>query len=62
MFRMFKKSLLFKILGTVLLITIVGFGVLVYEVIDQERNGLLEERKRVYGPAHPAHYIQRHAG
>src|SRR3990170_3552556 len=46
MFTMFKKSLLFKILGTVLLITIVGFGVLVYEVIDQERNGLLEERRR----------------
>ena len=46
MFTMFKKSLLFKILATVLLITIVGFGVLVYEVIDQERNGLLEERRR----------------
>src|SRR3990172_9243016 len=46
MFTMFKKSLLFKILATVLLITIVGFGVIVYEVIDQERNGLLEERRR----------------
>src|SRR3970040_1252328 len=38
---MFKKSLLFKILGTVLLITIAGFGIIVYEVIDKEREQII---------------------
>src|SRR3990167_4426308 len=43
---MFKKSLLFKILGTVLLITIAGFGIIVYEVIDKERESFMGERRK----------------
>jgi len=43
---MFKKSLLFKILGTVLLITIAGFGIIVYEVIDKERENFMKERRK----------------
>jgi len=43
---MFKKRLLFKILGTVLLITIAGFGIIVYEVIDKERESFMVERRK----------------
>src|SRR3990172_3135026 len=43
---MFKKSLLFKILGTVLLITIAGFGIIVYEVIDKEKESFMVARRK----------------
>ena len=43
---MFKKSLLFKILGAVLTITIAGFGIIVYEVIDRERESFIGERRK----------------
>src|SRR3989338_7807421 len=43
---MFKKRLLFKILGTVLLSTIAGFGIIVYEVIDKERESFMVERRK----------------
>lgn len=43
---MFKKSILSKILGVVIAVAIIGFGGLIYRVIEQEKKNLLEERKR----------------
>ncbi len=45
---MFKvqKSLLVKILSIVIGITILGFGILIYKVIEQEKESLLEERRK----------------
>lgn len=43
---MLKKSLLIKILSIVIGITILGFGILIYKVIEQEKKSLLEERRK----------------
>lgn len=43
---MIKKSLLVKILFIVISTTILGFGILIYKVIEQEKKSLLEERKK----------------
>ena len=46
---MFKKSILAKILGVVISITIIGFGGLIYIVLDHERNDLLIDMERTSG-------------
>ncbi|HBR17500.1 MAG TPA: hypothetical protein DD725_07830 [Deltaproteobacteria bacterium] len=43
---MFRKSILSKILGVVIAVAIIGFGGLIYRVIEQGKKNLLEERKR----------------
>lgn len=43
---MFKNSLLAKILSIVIGITIIGFSILIYKVISQEKKSLLEERRK----------------
>jgi len=43
---LFKKSLLLKILTIVISITVIGFSILIYKVINQEKESLLEERRK----------------
>lgn len=43
---MFKKGLLLKILSIVISISFLGFAILIYKVISQEKESLLEERRK----------------
>lgn len=43
---MFKKTLLFKTLSIVISISFLGFAILIYKVISQEKESLLEERRK----------------